>query len=352
MKNFNSDSFLTSVDSTDYLGKGSFCSVRLCHHKELQNVAVKCVKPTNSTIKNKYTMQFEAETLFRFKHKNILQIYGLTQWKSYLGIVMEYATNGNLEDLVLLKVDKNLSWPTRLRFCSEIAQGLDYLHNHDPNNAYVHGNLELTKILLSENLTVKITGLNEVSFVEASDLTSTFSPSSIWYPKLYAPPEFLINTSITRTCSMDVYSYAMIGYEILTRQHVYSGVPKSIILELIKDSGLKPDMEPIRDIEKMLYKTNLDIFCLIRDIMIQSWATDPNSRPSINEVKTKLEAISATYPDDIEETKHLIKNPIENSSTKVVLSQFEYPFISPVASNKNQDNKVLIDNSVRLLFIN
>ena len=341
---------MTSKDSSDFLGSGRFALVRRCYHKKLQNVVLKFFKMTDLKNIHQKLICHKAETLSQLKHKNVLQIYGVTQWKSYLGIVMEYAANGDLENIVLSKAYKCLSWPTRLRFYSEIAQGLDYLHNHDPKKTYIHGNLKLSKILLNTNLTVKIAGFEGVTIMEPYDTTTSISSFFNKFTCLYSPPELLTDPRITRTCSMDVYSYAMLGYEILTGQQVYSGSTSSasLILQLIMNRDLKPNMEFIDAMEKMLlHKADLDIFFLMKDIVIKCWATDPSSRPSINEVKTKLEAISVTYPDDIDETKHLIKNPIESKSPKVVLSQFEDLFISTIGWNESQDDEAFIDISVR-----
>ena len=42
MNEFNVNNFFTREDDSDFLGRGSYASVRRCHHKDLGNVVVKC----------------------------------------------------------------------------------------------------------------------------------------------------------------------------------------------------------------------------------------------------------------------------------------------------------------------
>ena len=69
-------------------------------------------------------------------HENIIKIFGVTKWSTYYGVIMEEAFGHNLEDLVIHKKDKHISWPLRLQFCVEISEGLNYLHYHNPKRAY------------------------------------------------------------------------------------------------------------------------------------------------------------------------------------------------------------------------
>ena len=42
MKVYEATEFLTSEDSSDYLGKGSFATARRCYHVKLDDVVIKC----------------------------------------------------------------------------------------------------------------------------------------------------------------------------------------------------------------------------------------------------------------------------------------------------------------------
>ena len=93
---------------------------------------------------------------------------------------------------------------------------------------------------------------------------------------------------------MDVYSFGMIGYEVLTRTAVYSGagVSTGVVLNLIMFEGQKPDETIMNEVENSLrVKTSneSEIFRALNKIVKQSWETEPDDRPKIADVKNRLE---------------------------------------------------------------
>ena len=171
MNEFDINDFSTSEDESDFLGCGTYASVRRCRHKELGTVVIKRFSLTGSSKsinRQSENIKNEAKTLCRLHHENIIKIFGITKWDTYYGVVMEEASGHNLEDLVIHEKNEHISWPLRLQFCVEIAEGLNYLHYHNPKRAYIHGDLKLQNILLSENLVVKIVDFGAVSLLQAT----------------------------------------------------------------------------------------------------------------------------------------------------------------------------------------
>ena len=335
MNEFNANNFLTSEDDSDFLGRGSYASVRRCHHKVLGNVVVKCfnIDGSKTTIDRKSDdLQNEAKVLFRLQHKNIIKVFGVTRWSICCGIVMEEAVGYNMEDLFLSKKIRDIPWPLCLKFLMEIANALEYLHCHNKKRAYIHGDLKLQNILLSDDLVVKIADFGAVSLAQATgSLTSSFSIASnkqlTW---LYSAPEVLKNPLMKRTCALDVYSYALIGYEIITRQQAFlsSGcLNYNLIQQLIRDEGLKPDQELINEVKSNLVdESDLDICGGLESIVIECWQTNPKDRPSIKEVKSKLEAIDLLTANRSVKIEHIKKTKILSESKKVPLNNFFFPF--------------------------
>ena len=355
MDEFKANDFFTSEDNSDFLGRGSYASVRRCHHKDLGNVVVKCfnIGGSKTTIdRTSDDLQNEAKVLFRLQHENIIKVLGVTRWSTCCGIVMEEAAGYNLEDLFLSKKIRDIPWPLRSKFLMEIANGLEYLHCHSKKRAYIHGDLKLQNILLSDNLIVKIADFGAVSLVQASgSLSASFSivPNK-QYTWLYSAPEFLKNPSTKQTCALDVYSYAMIGYEIITRHQVFvsSGCPNyNLIQQLIRDEGLKPDQELFNEVKNNLVdESDLDICCGLESIMIECWQTNPKDRPSIKEVKSKLERIDLVIANRSVEIAHLKKTKNLNKSKKVSLNQFDFPFQVALHFIQSSSTDVEISNSI------
>ena len=337
MNEFNVNDFFTSEDDSDFIGRGSYASVRRCHHKDLGNVVVKCFNIGGSRTaidRQSDHVRNEAEVLCRLKHDNIIKVYGVTKWSTCYGVVMEEASGHNLEDLVIHAKDKSIAWPLRLRLLSEIAKGLEYLHYHNPKRSYIHGDLKLQNILLTDNFVVKIADFGAVSLIYATGGPSASMSlvSSKQHTWLYSSPELLSNPGIEMTRTMDVYSYAMIGYEIITRHQVFisSGDARlDLIQQLIKDEGLKPDLKLINEVKgNLVNESDLDICCGLESIVIECWQTNPKDRPSIKEVKNKLKAtsISKVITMTPNEVEHLKKFNSFSNSNKVFLSHFEFPF--------------------------
>ena len=326
MKTFESSDFLTSSDKTDFLGNGSYASVRRCFHNKLKNVAVKCFDFTGSDDVKSNTKR-EAQVLFSLKHKNIIQFHGVTSWNSCYGLVMEEATGYNLEDLFIHKKDiKNISWLLRRRIFHDIASGLDYLHNNFSDGSYIHGDLKLQNILLNEDLIAKIADFGGVTIPGAS---LEDEKRKHQYTALYAPPELLKDASIKRTCEMDVYSFAMIGYEIITRQEIFRGSAKTridVILFSIKCKGQKPNPNFFHETEKSLNnKRDLRVFGDLKKIVTDCWQTDAKDRPPIKKVKKDLENFNV---DEVFEIEHL-KKPKRNTCIcikRVPLNEYGPPF--------------------------
>ena len=355
MDEFKANDFFTSEDNSDFLGRGSYASVRRCHHKDLGNVVVKCfnIGGSKTTIdRTSDDLQNEAKVLFRLQHENIIKVLGVTRWRTCCGIVMEEAAGYNMEDLFLSKKIRDIPWPLRSKFLMEIANGLEYLHCHNKERAYVHGDLKLQNILLSDNLVVKIADFGAVSLVQASgSLSASFSivpnKQHTW---LYSAPELLNNPSTKRTCALDVYSYALIGYEIITRHQVFvsSGCPNyNLIQQLIRDEGLKPDQELFNEVKSNLVdESDLDICYGLESIMIECWQTNPKDRLSIKEVKSKLERIDLVIANRSVEIAHLKQTKNLNKSKKVSLNQFDFPFQVALYFIQSSSADVEISNSI------
>ncbi|XP_076816862.1 uncharacterized protein LOC143462538 isoform X2 [Clavelina lepadiformis] len=278
----------------------------------------------------------EANVLVRLKHKNVVKVHGMTLWLNSLGIVMEIIEGENLEDFLIVQDPECVPWGLKMKFAEEMADGLSYLHHHDRRRAFVHGDLKPQNILLTCDLQLKIADFGSVTI----NLATGISKSSIevapttQHTAFYAAPEFLDDPTIQRTCSMDVYSSALIEYEIMTQKQVFKGVHPHIILELIIRRGLKPDERILASVEKSLENRpdDLEIFHIIENVMRKSWDFDPQIRPDIRDVHATLnKAWTKLNKDqlntDIEKLKPLTASMEEQiKCVKVGLDEFKAPF--------------------------
>jgi len=270
------------------LGAGSYSIIKLLSHKELNLVVGKFFQFNGDceTIKKEQTSaRKEAAFLSKFKHKNIIRFIGTTSHKNYFILILEYITCGNLKNLLHFQPEIVLPWKIRARFFAELAEALNYLHYHKHGRHYIHGDLKPQNILLTDTL-------------RSCSTMSIDSGKNTQHTPLYSAPEFLRNPHNERSYKMDVYSYGLIGFEVVTRKRVFSGsFSNNALLEhLIREVGQKPDVnmldEVIENLKEMGNSCDFTICDKLKKIVLECWKFKADDRPKISEVKTDLEILT------------------------------------------------------------
>ena len=303
---YDASSFFTSANKDDVVGNGTYGVVRRCYHKILDNVVVKCMYcsgTVDSTFTSINKARKQVRFLTRFKHKHIVRTLGLTSWGQCFGIIMEEVKCGNLRDLMIVNQDiTEIDWKLRYRIVFQLADALNYLHNDDPKKTYIHLDVKPENVLLTNNLNVKLAdfGSLEIAIVTGATGTTTELSSSTQYTPLYTAPERLRNVFDTKAnCSMDVYSFAMICYEVITRQVVFQDARANVklLLDLIAFSGQKPNTKVVDNVEKKLKQqsdTNLNIFQQLKQIMENCWCSTPEDRLSMKKVYHEMKTFAGS----------------------------------------------------------
>ena len=126
--------------------------------------------------------------------------------KTYCGIVVELCSSSLDKFLSDCNCKKQIfSWGFRLRFFIEIADALAYLHSHNPNKPFIHGDMKPKNILLTKDLRVKLGDLESTNIKKQLKLMPRSTRSDInQHTSIYTAPEFL-EDSLEKTCSMDIY---------------------------------------------------------------------------------------------------------------------------------------------------
>ena len=283
-----------NLQEIEFLGRGTCRKTKLCYDTKLKRYVV-------AKFFRVYGEQIKFETLYadfereanihaQFRHKNIERVLGtFLRGKRSFTLVLEYAPCGNLDRLLHDEKDVPLPWKLRARLFTELADALDYLHNHDPKRRYIYGDLKPKSVLLGQKLDVKLANFDSASIAKltGASLSITVDSSTKSLP-FYTAPEYLKNIHKDKHSSMDVYSYGMIGYEILTRKRVFAGaaIRSDKLLHLIMTQGLKPSTV---EVKKFLMQNCKDSeICLeLEEIVKQCWQTMPEERPKISELKQR-----------------------------------------------------------------
>jgi len=113
---------------------------------------------------------------------------------------------------------------------------------------------------------------------------------------------------------MDIYSYGMIGYEIITRKRVYSDcqVPRDALMLLIVVQGQKPNMEYVGRVGNTLAGNSSDtaIFDKLKDLVFRCWQTDVENRTSMIHAKNELDQLAQNEKIYDKATNNAVKDLI------------------------------------------
>lgn len=140
---------------------------------------------------NDFSGYSESELLSRLKHRNIINIRGVTRNDRIFIIVMEYLSGGSLQG----RMAKPLEVDVFTRIALQICDAMCFAHN----NRIYHGNLRPQNILFDDNNQVKVMDFGFALHYGLSEEKS-------WYQAVGEPPSH----------AADVFSAGVIFYQLLT----------------------------------------------------------------------------------------------------------------------------------------
>ncbi|CAA2953779.1 receptor kinase At5g39000 isoform X2 [Olea europaea subsp. europaea] len=197
------------------IGRGRFGKVyRGFISKEQKIVAIKRLKSNSRQGAREFWT--EVETLSKLQHTNIISLIGYCNECQEMILLYEYVPNGTLADNLFglggeSDYHSSLSWEQRLRICTGVGRGLDYLHT-GTDLGIIHRDIKASNILLDENLESKISdfGLakarkrNRVQSYVSTNVKGTFG---------YFDPDYFRTRRLTR--KSDTYAFGVVLLEVL-----------------------------------------------------------------------------------------------------------------------------------------
>ncbi|KAL7876535.1 hypothetical protein AOLI_G00114980 [Acnodon oligacanthus] len=277
-----------------YISKGGFGTVFRAQHSDWRTtVAIKCLKldsPVGERERN--CLLKEAEVLHKARFNHIIQIFGVCNEPEFFCIVTEYMTNGSLDELLH---EKNMypvvAWPLRLRILYEIALGVNFLHNMTP--PLLHHDLKTQNILLDGEYHVKIADFGLSKWRQLSISKGSGSkPAEMGGTVIYMPPEeYEPNKSRRADVKQDMYSYAIIMWEVLSRRIPFEDAtnPMQIMFSVLR--GLRPDTGPDS------LPTDIPSRETLISLMTNGWTANPDERPSFLSCLIELEPMLRRFDE-------------------------------------------------------
>ncbi|XP_048020501.1 receptor-interacting serine/threonine-protein kinase 2-like [Megalobrama amblycephala] len=277
-----------------YISKGGFGTVFRAQHSDWRTtVAIKCLKldsPVGERERN--CLLKEAEVLHKARFNHIIQIFGVCNEPEFFCIVTEYMTNGSLDEILHEKdMYPMVAWPLRLRILYEIALGVNFLHNMTP--PLLHHDLKTQNILMDGEYHAKIADFGLSKWRQLSITKGSGSkPAEMGGTVIYMPPEEY-EPSKTRRADVkyDMYSYAIIMWEVLSRRIPFEEAtnPMQIMFSVLRgsrpDTGLDSLPADIPSRETLI------------NLMTCGWTANPDERPSFLKCLIELEPMLRRFDE-------------------------------------------------------
>ncbi len=148
------------------LGEGEFGKVKLGWKKDgSTQVAIKLIRresvASNPTRLPK--IYREISILRDLAHPNIVRLHEMVETERHIGIILEYASGGELFDYILNH--RYLKDPAARRLFAQLVSGVGYLHK----KGIVHRDLKLENLLLDQNRNIIITDFGFANTFDPTD---------------------------------------------------------------------------------------------------------------------------------------------------------------------------------------
>ncbi|KAK6123887.1 hypothetical protein DH2020_042378 [Rehmannia glutinosa] len=319
------------------LGSGTFGTV---YHGKWRgsDVAIKRIKKScftgRQSEQERLTNEFwkEAEILSKLHHPNVVAFYGVVQDGpgGTLATVTEYMVDGSLRH-VLLRKDRQLDRRKRLIIAMDAAFGMEYLHSKN----IVHFDLKCDNLLV--NLKDPSRPICKVGDFGLSKIKrNTLVSGGVRGTLPWMAPELLNGSSNKVSEKVDVFSFGIVLWEILTGEEPYAnmhygaiiaipiqklplfstiisctfqtdlqflailvdyckhGSPGPLALSYLIEMVLNHESSSVGGIVNNTLRPTIPSYCDAewRTLMEQCWAPNPAIRPCFTEIASRLRVMS------------------------------------------------------------
>lgn len=206
-------------------------------------VAVKKLRILEVKDANLKEFKREVSSLSMLRHPNLVLFMGAIAEPNSICIVTEYCAGGTLFNVLHQRQELILTWGLRLRILLEMATGMNFLHTNEP--PIIHRDLKSLNILLTDKIekptdmtTIKISDFGLSKIIFQLDTTKEAMTGQLGTCHWMAPE---VIKSTFYTIKADVYSFAIIIWEMCTRTTPYKDMTQQQISFYVTVKKGRPD---------------------------------------------------------------------------------------------------------------
>ncbi|KAK3002567.1 hypothetical protein RJ639_022062 [Escallonia herrerae] len=220
-----------------------------------------------------FAFRQEVSLMKRLRHPNILLFMGAVTSPQRLCIVTEFLPRGSLFRL-LQRNTSRLDWRRRVLMALDIARGVNYLHHCSP--PIIHRDLKSSNLLVDRNWTVKVGDFGLSRLKQETYLTTMTGKGT---PQWMAPEVLRNEPSDEKS---DVYSFGVILWELATEKIPWDNLNSMQVIGAVGFMNQKLDIP--KDVDPQWA-------CIIESC----WCSEPQSRPTFQELLEKLKDLQRQY---------------------------------------------------------
>ncbi|KAK8882697.1 hypothetical protein M9Y10_045339 [Tritrichomonas musculus] len=316
--------YLLSLDDFEIqkeIGIGGYGRVFLARQKDNnKQVAIKEWIIENLTGRKLLYFCREIQIFSKNDHPFLLPFIGFTATPPY-SIITEYMQNGSLHSVLRDNPQSFFSPDQKNMIAMGIAAGMSRLHEQN----IIHRDLKSQNVLMDENLLPKVCdfGVSRImASYENEPVTQKVGTPAWMAPEFFGPSEY--------SNKVDVYSYALILWELETGKTPFRGLRPPQIMDIVYNRHERPPIPP---------QTSHSLKKLIQ----LCWSQKPSDRPSFATIFEWFAIGKVTFlnakPESAQRIVHILdqwesQQPTESKAPPVV------PNIPELFLNKDTANLI------------
>jgi Protein kinase domain len=290
------------IDS--YLGRGGMGIVYRAFHPRLERwAAIKLLPPIGSSSESRDRFEREARAVARLRHRHILSVFDYGEYAGQPYMVVEYMPNGALDH----RMPKSpLTATQALALLRPLGEALDYAHTQ----GVLHRDVKPANVFLDSELQPVLADFGLAKMLGEQSLTASGMISGT---PTHISPEQTMGKPLD--AQSDLYSLAVIGYQLLTARLPFKGEGMMDLLY----AHVHTDVPPPTSFNPALPAP-------VDGVMLRALAKNPRERyASAAELMGTLEAAAAGR---VEERK-----PPPSVETALAVPAVDAPVVPPAPGN-------------------